>query len=240
MTHCARWTTLPALVLPLFFLLSSLIRPCISLLECPVTGVVAAEDGALELLLLEATKTVVTLVVTLVYCFPWSSFCASSGSEESGAYGGGGLLCFFLHSGKERADGGSTPLLVLHFLPVLGSFVGFASSLFLSYPAHSLCLSLLYTLFLLFFCFCCLVPRLLRSFFLCPSLVFSFKIPCVFCLLPSLLFFSLSSPPAMYGFFLLFPPPFCPSLYCVFPPFHSPVFLPFSLVPESVLLLWFL
>jgi len=90
------------------------------------------------------------------------------GSEESGAYGGGGLLCCFLRSGKERADGGSTPLLVLRFLPVLGSSVGFASSLFLSYPARSLCLSLLYTLFPLFFCFCCLVlPSLL--FFSPPS-----------------------------------------------------------------------
>jgi hypothetical protein len=81
MAHCAGRTTLPALVLPLFLLLSSLVRPCISLLECPVIGVVAAEDGALELLLLEATKTVVTLVVTLVYCFPWSSFCASSAQD---------------------------------------------------------------------------------------------------------------------------------------------------------------
>ena len=43
-----------------------------------ILGAVAAEDGALKLLLLEATKTVVTLVVTLVYCFPWSSFCVSS------------------------------------------------------------------------------------------------------------------------------------------------------------------
>ena len=57
---------------------SSLVRPCISLLECPISGAVVAEDGALELLLLEATKTVLTLVVTLVYCFPWSSLCASS------------------------------------------------------------------------------------------------------------------------------------------------------------------
>jgi hypothetical protein len=69
----------------LFFLssssFSSPVRPCISLLECPVSGAVAAEDGALELLLLEATKTVVTLVVTLVYCFPWSSFCASSAQD---------------------------------------------------------------------------------------------------------------------------------------------------------------
>jgi hypothetical protein len=39
---------------------------------------VAAEDGALKLLLLEAMKTVVTLVVTLVYSFPWSSFSVSS------------------------------------------------------------------------------------------------------------------------------------------------------------------
>jgi hypothetical protein len=69
----------------LFFLSSSFsssfsspVRPCISLLECPVSGAVAAEDGALKLLLLEATKTVVTLVVTLVYCFPWSFFCVSS------------------------------------------------------------------------------------------------------------------------------------------------------------------
>jgi hypothetical protein len=51
------------------------------------------------------------------------------GSEENGAYGGDGLLCCFLRSGKERADGGST-LLMLRFLPVLGSSVGFASSLF--------------------------------------------------------------------------------------------------------------
>jgi len=68
----------------LFFLSSSFsssfsfpVRPCISFLECPISGAVAAEDGALELLLLEAMKTVVTLVVTLVYCFPWSSLCAS-------------------------------------------------------------------------------------------------------------------------------------------------------------------
>jgi hypothetical protein len=56
---------------------SSLVRPCISFLECPVSGAVAAEDGALELLLLEVTKMIVKLVVTLVYCFPWSSLCAS-------------------------------------------------------------------------------------------------------------------------------------------------------------------
>ncbi|KAJ6977270.1 hypothetical protein NC653_029243 [Populus alba x Populus x berolinensis] len=60
---------------------SSLVRPCISLLECPVSGAVAAKDGALELLLLEAMKTVVTMVVTLVYCFPWSSLCASSAQD---------------------------------------------------------------------------------------------------------------------------------------------------------------
>ncbi|KAJ6999984.1 hypothetical protein NC653_010671 [Populus alba x Populus x berolinensis] len=60
------------------FSFSSPVRPCISLPECPVSGVVAAEDGALKLLLLEDTKTVVTLVVTLVYCFPWSFFCVSS------------------------------------------------------------------------------------------------------------------------------------------------------------------
>jgi hypothetical protein len=72
----------------LFFLSSSFsssfsspIRPCISFLECPVSGAVVAEDGTLELLLLEATKTVVTLVVTLVYCFPWSSLCASSAQD---------------------------------------------------------------------------------------------------------------------------------------------------------------
>ncbi|KAJ6971013.1 hypothetical protein NC653_035322 [Populus alba x Populus x berolinensis] len=52
------------------------------------------------------------------------------GSEESGADGAGGLLCCFLHSGKERADGGLTPLLVLRFMPVLGSSFGFASSPF--------------------------------------------------------------------------------------------------------------
>jgi hypothetical protein len=62
----------------LFFLSSSFsssfsspVRPCISFMECPVSGALAAEDGALELLLLEATKTVVTLVVTRVYCFPY-------------------------------------------------------------------------------------------------------------------------------------------------------------------------
>ncbi|KAJ6971998.1 hypothetical protein NC653_032533 [Populus alba x Populus x berolinensis] len=60
---------------------SSPVCHCISLLECPVSGAVAAEDGALELLLLEATKTVLTLVVTLVYCFPWSSLCASSAQD---------------------------------------------------------------------------------------------------------------------------------------------------------------
>ncbi|KAJ6934946.1 hypothetical protein NC652_010046 [Populus alba x Populus x berolinensis] len=73
MAHCAGRTALPPLVLPLFFLLFLLFFP-----ECPVSGVVAAEDGALKLLLLEDTKTVVTLVVTLVYCFPWSFFCVSS------------------------------------------------------------------------------------------------------------------------------------------------------------------
>ncbi|KAJ6968830.1 hypothetical protein NC653_036718 [Populus alba x Populus x berolinensis] len=46
-----------------------------------ILGAVAAEDGALKPLLLEATKTVVALVVTLVYCFPWSSFCASSAQD---------------------------------------------------------------------------------------------------------------------------------------------------------------
>ena len=85
---CVGRTTLPPLILPLFFLLflrssfsssfSSPVRPCISVLECPVSGAVAAEDGALKLLLLEATKTVVTLVMALVYCFPWSSFLVSS------------------------------------------------------------------------------------------------------------------------------------------------------------------
>jgi hypothetical protein len=69
----------------LFFLSSSFsssfsspVRLCISLLECPVSGAVAAEDEALKLLLLEATKTVMRPVVTLVYCFPWSFFCVSS------------------------------------------------------------------------------------------------------------------------------------------------------------------
>jgi len=72
----------------LFFLSSSFsssfsspVRPCISFLECPVSGAVAVEDGALELLLLEATKSVMKLVVTLVYCFPWSSLCASSAQD---------------------------------------------------------------------------------------------------------------------------------------------------------------
>jgi len=60
---------------------SSPVRPCISFLEYPVSGAVAAEDGALELLLLEAMKSVVKLVVTLVYCFPWSSLCASSAQD---------------------------------------------------------------------------------------------------------------------------------------------------------------
>lgn len=46
-----------------------------------ILGAVAAEDGALKLLLLEATKTVVTLVVTLVYCSPLSSFCVSSAQD---------------------------------------------------------------------------------------------------------------------------------------------------------------
>ncbi|KAJ6994351.1 hypothetical protein NC653_017239 [Populus alba x Populus x berolinensis] len=46
-----------------------------------ILGAVAAEDGALKLLLLEATKTVVTLVVTLVYCSPWFSFCVSSAQD---------------------------------------------------------------------------------------------------------------------------------------------------------------
>ncbi|KAJ6923982.1 hypothetical protein NC652_017331 [Populus alba x Populus x berolinensis] len=46
-----------------------------------ILGAVAAEDGALKLLLLEATKTVVTLVVTLVYCSPWFSLCVSSAQD---------------------------------------------------------------------------------------------------------------------------------------------------------------
>jgi len=173
----------------------------------------------------------VTLVVTLVNCFPWSSFCASSGSEESGAYGGGGLLCCFLRSRKERADGGSTPLLVLRFLPVLGSSIGFASSLFLSYPAHSLCLSLLYTLFPLFF-FVSAVSFPVSCFrFSSAPLWFSrSKSPASSASFLLFFFLVYLHPPAVHGFFLLFPPPFCPSLYCVFPPFHSPVFLPFSLV----------
>jgi len=241
MAHYAGRTTLPALVLPLFFLLSSPVRPCISLLECSVTGAVAAEDGALELLLLEATKTVVTLVVTLVNCFPWSSFCASSGSEESGAYGGGGLLYCFLRSGKERADGGSTPLLVLRFLPVLGSSVGFASSLFLSYPAHSLCLSLLYTLFPLFF----FVSAV------------SFPVSCVrFSSAP--LWFSRSKSPVSSASFLLFfflvylhPPcrawlfpPFSPSVLSLsllcFSPLSLPSFSSFFPGPACMDYLWLL
>nr|TKS08518.1 hypothetical protein D5086_0000098170 [Populus alba] len=67
-----------------FFLYSSCsspVHPCISLLEYPVSGAVAAEDGALELLLLETTKMVTTLVVTLVYCFYLSSFCVSSAQD---------------------------------------------------------------------------------------------------------------------------------------------------------------
>jgi len=54
---------------------------------------------------------------------------------------------------KERAGGGSTPLLVSRFFfyghsaPLLVS----PSLCFFSYPAQSLCLSLIYTLFSLFF-----------------------------------------------------------------------------------------
>ncbi|KAJ6947883.1 hypothetical protein NC651_002292 [Populus alba x Populus x berolinensis] len=51
-------------------------------------------------------------------------------SEESGANGGGGLLCCFLRYRKVRADGVSTPLLVLRFLPILGSSVGGVQKMF--------------------------------------------------------------------------------------------------------------
>ncbi|KAJ6969898.1 hypothetical protein NC653_034453 [Populus alba x Populus x berolinensis] len=81
---------------------SSPVRPCISLLECLVFGAVTAEDGALELLLLEAMKTVVTLVVTLVYCFSLSSFYVSSAQD--------------INDGEEdvsQVDGGSSPVWVL-------------------------------------------------------------------------------------------------------------------------------
>jgi len=96
-------------------------------------------------------------------------------------------------------------------------FLACSSPVFFLFPvAHSLC-------------FLALVLRLLRSFFLCPSLVFSFKIPCVFCLLPSLFFLVYLHPPCRAWLF----PPFSPlrsvPLSTVFsPPFHSPVFLPFS------------
>ncbi|KAJ6864015.1 hypothetical protein NC651_034744 [Populus alba x Populus x berolinensis] len=120
------------------------------------------------------------------------------GSEESGADGGSGLLCCFLRSGKERADGGSTPLLVLSFLLVLCSSVGFASSLFsllscsLPLPLSSLhsILSVLFSAVLLLFSL--LLPSRSPIFFL----------PCspFFVLLFSLFFLlSRSSPP---------PPPF--------------------------------
>jgi len=81
------------LTLPAFFLLSLFFSvafsgfykarewPFFFTRLCLVSGAVATEDGALKLLLLEATKTVVTLVVTLVYCFPWSSFSVSSAQD---------------------------------------------------------------------------------------------------------------------------------------------------------------
>ena len=104
-----------------FFLYSSFsspVRPCIFFLECPVFGAVAAEDGALELLLLETTEMVATPVRTLVYydagrssclqpsflllalffllfCFSLSSTCSSSPplfSFASVFSGGGGNL----------------------------------------------------------------------------------------------------------------------------------------------------
>ncbi|KAJ6897643.1 hypothetical protein NC652_024443 [Populus alba x Populus x berolinensis] len=97
------------------------------------------------------------------------------GSEESGADGGSGLLCCFLRSGKERADGGSTPLLVLRFLLVLCSSVGFASSLFsLLSCSLPLPLSSLHSILSVFFllsssCFLFFSP-LVPPFSFCPAL----------------------------------------------------------------------
>jgi len=87
-----------------FFLYSSFsspVRPCIFFLECPVSGAVAAEDGALELLLLETTEMVATPVRTLVYYFPLSSFWVSSG---------------FAETSRESADAGRSSCLQPSFL----------------------------------------------------------------------------------------------------------------------------
>jgi len=104
--------------------------------------------------------------------------CWFPGSEESEADGDGGFLCYFLRSGKRKSrwwlnsSVGVAFFFYGHSAPLLVS----PSLCFLSYPAQSLCLSLLYTLFSLFFFMSrCLILLLLFSFSL--SVVLLFLLP---------------------------------------------------------------
>jgi len=83
---------------------------------------------------------------------PMVMLASSAGSlvlKKSEAAGDGGFLCYFLRSGRVKS--GSTPLSVSRFLTVTRLLCWFRLLSAFSLPAHSLCLSLLYTLF---FSFC--------------------------------------------------------------------------------------